>query len=355
MRDTLARWLEGVWYHGKPGAVVLAPLAFVFGVVAALRRAAYRFGLRRAYRPRVPVVIIGNLSVGGTGKSPLVGALVRALRASGLQVGILLRGYGASVREPVRVTSATTTEVGGDEAVMLARSTAAPIVVSPDRVAGAKMLEAMGVELILCDDGLQHYALARDLEVVVIDRTRGLGNERLLPAGPLRETRSRLETVDWVVVNDAANDSTANAPHTLPPSTGLWRGRSGTLAMRLVPEALRGVADERAWCTLERLRATPVHAVAGIGNPARFFAMLRAAGLHPIEHYFADHHVFSAGDFTFGDALPVLMTAKDAVKCRDFADARFWEVPVSVSLSPDGGMALVHAIAALATSSKKGC
>lgn len=342
MSNALARWLEGIWYHGKPGAALLAPLSGLFAVVTALRRAAFHRGLRRVYRARVPVVIVGNLSVGGTGKSPLVGALVRALQQRGLRVGILLRGYGSAVREPTRVTTETSANRVGDEAVMLAASTAAPVIVSPDRLAGAEALQSIGVDLILCDDGLQHYALARDREIVVIDAVRGLGNGRLLPAGPLREGLGRLASVDWVVLNGA------DGSDDLPPE---WRGRLGTLAMQLVPEALRGVRDERLWRSLESFRGTPIHAVAGIGHPARFFAMLRAAGLELIEHPFADHHAFVASDLAFGDDRAILMTAKDAVKCRAFADARCWEVPVAVRLAPQEGGALVADIAALATAS----
>jgi len=302
----------------------------------------FRRGWRRAYRPKVPVVVIGNLSVGGTGKSPLVAALARLLRSRGLKPGILTRGYGANVRAPVRVTRESDARQVGDEPVMLANSTGVEVMVCPDRAAGARALEALGIEVILCDDGLQHYALARDLEVVVIDARRGLGNGRLLPAGPLRESAQRLESVDWVVINGGGiNDTPA------------WRGRVGSLVMQLVPEAARNVADPLAWQSIERWRGERVHAVAGIGHPARFFDLLRAAGIEPIEHAFADHHAFTAGDFAFGDDCPILMTAKDAVKCGGFADARFWEIPVATRLIPDGARCLVEAIESLCLASKK--
>jgi tetraacyldisaccharide 4'-kinase len=225
---------------------------------------------------------------------------------------------------------------------MLASSTGVEVIVCPDRAAGARVLEALGVEVIICDDGLQHYALARDLEVVVIDARRGLGNGRLLPAGPLRESAQRLDSVDWVVINGAeANDVPA------------WRGRVGSLVMQLVPEAARSIADPLAWQSIEGWRGERVHAVAGIGHPARFFDLLRAAGIEPIEHAFADHHAFTAGDFAFGDNLPILMTSKDAVKCAGFADARFWEIPVATRLLPDGARGLVEAIETLCLDSKK--
>lgn len=342
MSSTTARWLEGVWYEGRTGALLLAPLSGLFALGAAARRFLFRSGWRRAYRARVPVVVIGNLSVGGTGKSPLVAALATLLRSRGIKLGILTRGYGSAVRSPTRVMRDAQAAEVGDEPLMLATSTGVEVMVAADRAAGARALEALGVEVILCDDGLQHYALARDLEVVVIDARRGFGNGRLLPAGPLRESAQRLESVDWVVINgDEAGGKTP------------WQGRAGTVVMQLVPEAARGVADPLAWQSLERWRGETVHAVAGIGHPARFFDLLRAAGVEPIEHAFDDHHAYTAADLAFGDDRPVLMTAKDAVKCRGFADARCWEIPVATRLLPDGARSLVEAIETLCLASKK--
>lgn len=334
MSSALARWLEGVWYQGRRGAALLAPLAALFATFVGLRRALFQSGLLRSYRSSVPVIVIGNLSVGGTGKSPLVVVLARLLRARGLKPAVLTRGYGANVNAPTLVTADTDAARVGDEPVMLWIATGVPVMVSPDRAAGARALEALGIDLILCDDGLQHYALARDLEVVVIDAARGVGNGRLLPAGPLREVPARLESVDWVAINGEADGSSASP----------WRGRVGTLHMQLVPEAPRSVRESRQWRSIESFRGGTVHAVAAIGHPSRFFAMLRAAGLELIEHPFADHHAFIADDFAFGDTRAILMTAKDAVKCASFADARFWEVPAAVRLGPDGGVGLVDSI-----------
>ena len=342
MASATTRWLEGVWYEGRAGAALLAPLSAVFAAGAAFRRFLFQRGWRRAYRPRVPVVIVGNLSVGGTGKSPLVAALARLLRSRGLQPGILMRGYGAAIREPTRVTRESDASSVGDEPVMLAVSTGVEIMVSPNRAAGARALEALGVDLILCDDGLQHYALARDLEVVVVDARRGLGNGRLLPAGPLRESAQRLESVDWVVTHGGEVGASP-----------AWQGRAGALVMQLVPEAARGIVDPLRWQSLEGWRGQVVHAVAGIGHPNRFFEMLRTAGLQPIEHAFDDHHAFQAADFSFGDDRPILMTSKDAVKCGSFADARFWEIPVATRMWPDGARGLVEAIETLCLASKK--
>lgn len=334
----LERWLNAWWYGDGVAGTLLAPLGMIFDAVTRLRRGLYRVGVLRAYRASVPVVIIGNLSVGGTGKSPLVAHIASTLARRGVRAGILLRGYGAAVRGPRRVLADTPVEEVGDEAVMLAGATGLPVVVSPERSAGARLLETQGIDLILCDDGLQHYALARDLEVVVIDAARGLGNGRLLPAGPLREGAERLASVDVVVLNGSDE---------VQADRSAWRGREATLGMQLVPQALRGIGPGSRWQSIDRFVGHPVHAVAGIGHPERFFATLRAAGLTVVEHAFADHHAYSATDFAFGDRLPILMTTKDAVKCRSFADERFWELPVGVRLVPEEGRALIDRIDAL--------
>jgi tetraacyldisaccharide 4'-kinase len=334
----LERRLNALWYGKGSASLLLAPLSTIFSIVTTFRRSFYERGWLRAYRASVPVVVIGNLSVGGTGKSPLVAHVAATLARRGLRPGILLRGYGAAVRGPRRVSADTSVDEVGDEAVMLAAATGLPVVVSPERSAGARLLETQGIDLIVCDDGLQHYALARDFEVVVIDAVRGLGNGRLLPAGPLREGPRRLASVDLVVLNGASDTQAERSA---------WRGREATIAMQLVPQAPRGIGPGGRWQSLEQFVGAPVHAVAGIGHPERFFATLRAAGLTVMEHAFADHHAYSAQDFTFGDRLPILMTTKDAVKCRAFADERFWELPVGVRLLPDEGRALIDRIDAL--------
>lgn len=337
-------WLQRVWYGDRQAlGVLLSPLAGLFRLGSALHRMVYRLGLRRPHRPRVPVVVVGNLTAGGTGKSPLVAALATALAARGIAVGVLMRGYGSGRRVPVRVTAEDDPAMVGDEAVMTARATGLPVVAGADRARGAALLESSGVRLILCDDGLQHHALARDVSIAVIDGRRGFGNGRLLPAGPLRETPSALTRIDWVVVHGCADGSAADAA----PAQNLWRGRLGTMTMRLEPGAAQPLTARIAPRDLGEFAGQPVHAVAGIGDPGRFFAMLRRSGLTPIEHAFPDHHPYVAADLDFGDGASVLMTAKDAVKCRQFADPRWWEVPVVVRLSPDDGAALIDRIAAL--------
>ncbi len=336
-------WLQEVWYQGRGGGLWLRPLSWLYALGAALHRAPYSLGLRRARRVGVPVAVVGNLAAGGTGKSPLVATLATAVAARGVAVGILTRGHGAASTAPRRIGVDDDAREAGDEPLMLARATGLPVVAAVDRAAGALLLRAAGVQLVLCDDGLQHHALARDLEIVVIDAARGLGNGRLLPAGPLRERPSRLGTVDWVVLHDTA-------PRAAAALTA--RGREGVLRMSLIPRGARRLADgdasvEALW-PLSAFAGQRVHAVAGIGDPRRFFAMLRAAGIEPIEHPFPDHHALSAGDLAFGDGAPVLMTSKDAVKCRALADPRLWEVPVSARLDPDGGAALITRLVTLA-------
>jgi len=331
----LEAWLQRVWYGGRGGGAWLLPLSWLYGAVSALHRMTYRSGLMRVHRAAVPVVVVGNVTVGGTGKSPLVAALAAALTARGIPVGVLLRGYGARRKDPARVFAGDDPLEVGDEAVMLAGATGVPVVAGVDRARGAELLVAAGARLVLCDDGLQHHALARDLEIAVVDAVRGVGNGRLLPAGPLREGPDRLAGVDWVVWHGA------------PPSRPRWQGRAGDLAMRLEPGAAQPIVGGAEPRSLASFAGRPVHAVAGIGDPGRFFAMLRAAGLAPREHAFPDHHAYAAQDLDFGDDAPVLMTAKDAVKCRRFAGPQLWEVPVVARLSPADGAALIDQIAAL--------
>jgi len=318
----MERGLAALWYGEHPAASLLQPLATLYGALLALRRRAYRAGWLRSHSAGKPVVVVGNLTVGGTGKTPLTLWLARELEAAGLKVGIVSRGYGRSGREPRRVKPASNWRDVGDEPLILARRSGCPTVVAADRLAAAR-LAARGVDVILADDGLQHLRLARDCEIVVIDGMRGFGNGRLLPAGPLREPAVQLWQADAVVVNGAP--AHASLAHSLPPR--------GTLAMQLTPLEAERIDARGPTRPLEEFRGSPVHAVAGIGNPQRFFAALRERGLEVIEHAFADHHALTPADLAFADELPVLMTEKDAVKCTSFADARLWSVPVSAELA----------------------
>jgi tetraacyldisaccharide 4'-kinase len=356
----LEGWLQGIWYGGGGGGLWLRPLSWLYALGAALHRAPYSAGLRRARRVGVPVAVIGNLTAGGTGKSPLVAALAAAVAARGVAVGILTRGHGAARTAPRHIRPDDDPRAAGDEPLMLARATGLPVVAAVDRTAGAALLRATGVQLVLSDDGLQHHALARDLEVVVIDAVRGFGNGRLLPAGPLRERPSRLGTVDWVVLHDTAPRGAGSDPAAASAGAAAAtsvRGREGVLRMALLPGPARRLAagDASVGTTrpLGAFAGQRVHAVAGIGDPPRFFAMLRAAGIAPVEHAFPDHHALSAPDLAFGDDAPVLMTSKDAVKCGASADPRLWEVPVVARLDPDDGAALVTRLVALAGAGAK--
>jgi tetraacyldisaccharide 4'-kinase len=311
-------WLNSIWYDRAAPPWWMVPLSLTYGAVSGSRRFLYAHRLRRASRVSCPVVVVGNVSVGGTGKTPLVCWLVAHLVERGYKPGIVTRGYGGSSRDVRRITAADDPGVVGDESILLARRTGAPVAIGRDRPAAAQLLAGDGCDVIVSDDGLQHYALARDCEVVVIDGDRRFGNGWLLPAGPLREAPGRLRAADAVVVNG---------------------GRallSGALSMRLEAKtavALRGGAVQ----PLRAFAGTSIHAVAGIGNPERFFNMLRSRGIEVLGRPLPDHAHLVPEDIEFGDDKSVFMTEKDAVKCGKFAGPRHWFVPVSACF--DGGEA----------------
>lgn len=302
--------LEAIWYGRHWLAWPLVPLAGLYRLVVAARRWAFRRGWLASARLPVPVILVGNLTVGGTGKTPLVLWLSDFLRRQGWQPGIVLRGYGGSARDwPRRVTAASDPRELGDEAVLLARRSGVPVVAGPDRVAaGRRLLEEGGCDIILGDDGLQHYRLQRDLEILVIDGARGFGNGFCLPAGPLREPISRGRDIKLKVATGGAWPGAE--PLTLRP---------GDLVN------LRHPTRTRALAGFKRQRVT---AVAGIGNPERFFALLRGAGLHLDERPYPDHQGFTAADAATWPPGPLIMTEKDAVKCEPFAGDEHWFLPV---------------------------
>ena len=312
----LEHWLQRVWYGDGAGGWLLLPLSLLFIIGAAGRRLAYRVGLLPSRRVGVPVVVVGNITAGGTGKTPLVIWLVQRLRSRGLSVGVVTRGYGPDrrSRSPVIVSGDSDAAETGDEPNLIHGRTGVPVVVGRDRHEAAAMLDG-GVDLIIADDGLQHYGLARDVEIAVVDGRRRFGNGRLLPSGPLREPISRLDVVDRVVING-----------------GRAQGRS-EVRMDLVGEQMFNLADGRTM-TLTQAAGRRWHALAGIGDPDRFFDGLEARGLDIVRHPMPDHARLDADVLDFGDTQPVIMTEKDAVKCRAFADARCWVLPVEARFAP---------------------
>jgi tetraacyldisaccharide 4'-kinase len=303
--------LESAWYGSGRAPWWTRPLAMLYGGVIRLRSMLYRAGVLRSVRLPAPVIVIGNLSVGGTGKTPLTIAVVAALRTRGFRPGVVSRGYGGSQREPLLLGDTPNPAQVGDEPCLI-HASGVPVAVGRNRPVAARLLLDAGCNVLVADDGLQHYALARDVEICVIDGVRRFGNGRLLPVGPLREPLSRLRQVDLRVCNGGIAED-------------------GEYLMQLRGGDVVALSDERVQ-SLASFRGQRVHAAAAIGNPQRFFDSLRAAGITPIEHSFADHHVFAAADLDFADGLPVLMTDKDAVKCQRFTQAHWWRVPVQADL-----------------------
>ena len=302
------------WLRDGAAARALGPLSLLFRAAAVRRRQAYLDGRRSASGVGAPVVVVGNLFVGGTGKTPLVAWLAGRLRQRGHRPGVIMRGYRGRGPGPGLALPESDPARWGDEAVLLARRTGVPVMVDRDRVRGGRMLvERHGCDVVVADDGLQHYRLARDLEVVVLDAERGLGNGRCLPAGPLREPPERLDSVDVVLSNGGEH----------PLAHG---------SFTLVAEGLRPVAPDRD-ASAPPEPGSCIHAVAGIGNPDRFFRSLRSQGFQVEGHPFPDHHRFRRRDLRFGDPRPVVMTEKDAVKCAAFDRGRLWYQPVDVRLS----------------------
>jgi tetraacyldisaccharide 4'-kinase len=336
--------IEKMWYS-RSAPLWLVPFSLLYGLVMSLRSLFYRLGLRHRIKVSVPVVVIGNLTVGGTGKTPLVAWLSSHLAACGLRVAIVSRGYGGNARGVTRVTVHSRPSEVGDEPLLLARRAAATVFIGKDRVAAAQAAVKDGADVVVCDDGLQHLALVRQCEIVVIDGQRGFGNGCVLPRGPLRESPRRLRRVNAVVVNGAIT----------APGFQLPRFVTGThFEMQMRPGDARPVAGSGALRALSSFRGAGVHAVAAIGNPQRFFDMLRNAGLTVYEHPMADHHAFRSGDLNFGDSLPVLMTEKDAVKCAAFADERCWYVPVTAEFTEGETAALIDLVLARIKSFKTG-
>ncbi|TAN50194.1 MAG: tetraacyldisaccharide 4'-kinase [Methylococcaceae bacterium] len=320
LRRLATECIERLWYGERP-CFCLLPLANIYRAVAGFKRRLYQAGWLRSERLPLPVIVVGNISVGGAGKTPLTVWIVEWLRAQGYRPGVVSRGYGGQAQQwPQRVTVDSDPRLVGDEPVLMARRTQCPLAVAPRRAEAARLLLAE-CDVIVADDGLQHYALARDIEIAVIDGVRRHGNGACLPAGPLREPAARLAGVDLCVCNGGAP-------------------QSGEYAMSLHGDTAVNMIDDRRRLLAEF--AGTVHALAGIGHPRRFFEHLRWAGVSLQERPLPDHHVFSETDLEFGDSRPVLMTEKDAVKCAALADIRHWYVPVTARLDPAFGPRLLQ-------------
>jgi tetraacyldisaccharide 4'-kinase len=316
--------LERDWWHAGLTwrTAALLPLSWLFGALVRLRRCLHATGVMRVTRLPVPVVVVGNLVVGGSGKTPLVIGLLDALTASGRRPGVVSRGHGGAAGRkgatPAEVLPVSDPRDVGDEPLLIRRRADVPVFVGRDRVAAVRALLAAhpATDLVVCDDGLQHLALARDMEIAVFDR-RGAGNARLLPAGPLREPLTRLEALDAVV----ANGGGVPVPH--------------GYAMHLEQGDLYRLEDPECTCPIASLtaRAGPrIAAVAGIGHPERFFDALGAAGLRASRHAFPDHHPFTRADLAAIAADAIVMTEKDAIKCAGLRDPRIWVAPASARI-----------------------
>ena len=314
----LERWLKKQWQVLNVWTLLLSPLSAVFWLIVKLRKLLYQFGLFSSTKLVVPVIVVGNITVGGTGKTPLVIWLVTALREQGFKPAVISRGFGVNIKTVQEVLLVGDATDVGDEPLLIKRRANCPVFVGKNRVnVGLALLKQYPeIDVIVSDDGLQHYALKRDVEIAVVDGVRGLGNHFLLPAGPLREPVTRLQCVDTVVVNGVIGSSFVV---------------NKTINMQLAGQTLVNIRSQKTMPVLDIL-GKKIHAIAGIGNPNRFFDALKKLGLRVEQTAFADHHSYVAADFANIQADYVLMTEKDAVKCRAFAKDNWWYLPVSAEV-----------------------
>ena len=311
-----ATFINRFWYSRSLYFInyLLLPLAWLFGLCIAIRRKLYHFGILPTQHFPVPVIVVGNITVGGTGKTPFVIWLANFLREQGYHPGIVSRGAGGKKQlKPHAVKLSDSADAVGDEAILLAKKTNCPVVIGINRAEAVRyLLETSKCDVVISDDGMQHYRLGRDIEIALIDGERRLGNQCLLPAGPLREPETRLDDVDIVLVKDG-NDQDE------------W-------SMSITPLQLVSLKQHKVTHPLTEFSNKKVHAVAGIGNPEKFFTMLKQAGIEIVPHVFPDHYIFQANDLKFDDALPIVMTEKDAVKCVAFASEQCWYVDIAVNI-----------------------
>lgn len=319
------------WRQPNPLTILLWPLSLVYRSLFALRNRLYKIGFFASYSAPVPVIVVGNITVGGTGKSPLVIHLVGLLRDAGYTPGVISRGYKSQASEfPYQVTSNSGVKEAGDEPLMIVRRTGVPMAIGPNRRKSIELLISQyDIDIVISDDGLQHLALDRDIEICLVDNTSAQTNQQLLPAGPYREPISRLTSVDFLIHHG---------------------GDNGSITMQLIPSQPRPLLnDSGSGDTIELDSDRNLHAVAGIGNPQRFFNTCGDLGLNFKPHAFPDHHAFTASDLEFDDGLVVLMTEKDAVKCQQFAKPNHWYLPVNAKLSAGFSDQFIDAISAIET------
>lgn len=310
-------WLQHHWYRVTPLHFILFPISLIFRTLVSVRRTLYRSGVLPSQKLPLPVIVVGNISVGGTGKTPLTLALAQQLIERGWHPLIVSRGYGGAAQQPQHVTANSDAQQVGDEPLLMARRELCPVWIGRDRSATAQlaMRAHPQCDVVLCDDGLQHYRLQRDAEIAVVDAQRGFGNGWLFPAGPLREPVSRLKTVDAVVVNGN------HAP-------------VGQYLMRLNGEVFYNLLDPKKIATAIAFQSLNNHAVAGIGNPQRYFDHLKSIGINFTPHAFPDHHAYTSSDLSFANCDAILLTEKDAVKCAAFAEKNYWVLRVDAQIDP---------------------
>ena len=328
MRARLEKKLTGIWYGGTEPSLWLRSLVPIYSAASQLDR--WRKTKQKCSDlEQACIIVVGNITVGGSGKTPLVVRLCQMLAQVGLSPGVVSRGYGRKKEDLRLVSPASDPATVGDEPLLIARRVNAPVMVAADRCAAARALLKKNVNVIISDDGLQHYRLPRDIEICVVDGARGFGNGLGLPAGPLREPVKRLSSVDHVIVNGESNCLPAEieAQH-----------------MQLVPGMLRSLGDDLAW-RLAQFKGCKVNAVAGIGNPQQFFTLLENHGITTIGHTFPDHHNFSEDDFAgMNKDLPIVMTEKDAVKCSGLSLKNAWFLTVDAVLPSDWEAGLMRQI-----------
>ena len=315
-----------IWQKKKILAYLLWPLSFIYGIFIFLRRKFYQLHLLKINYLSVPVIVVGNITVGGTGKTPVVIALALFLKEKGWRPGIISRGYGGNTQHfPCLVHQNSNAREVGDEPLLIARHTACPTIIDPDRSRGAKsLLKRSNCNIVISDDGLQHLSLGRNIEIVVVDGEKRFGNNFCLPAGPLREPVSRLNSVDFVISKGTA--------------------QANEFKLSLIPDYFYQLIQTKNKQPTEFFLEKRVHAVAGIGNPDQFFRTLRQLGLKIIEHPFPDHYLFKPRDLNYGDDAIIIMTEKDAVKCVGFVDARLWCLRTKTELDSNFLSAILNRI-----------